>query len=360
MEAPAPAEAAAPPGRWRPGPAGWLLLLLPAHVLLLALVALAPGALETVYGRGLYPALTWLRLPLDATRLSPALTLLVVLLIQAARRAWSRGAPGPGRLRRGGLAAAWELALVAALVAHLFPPLWGLNYLRPSAAARLGLELEPVDAGRFAETARRVVEATNRARVVWGQPDVRGLDLAADRALRARLAELGLDEAAFPRRTRLYPRGMAMAGGWHGVTLPWTTEAWVDLAMDVRFVPHALAHEKAHQAGFAREADANFLAWLALVRAPEPRLRYSTLFYVVDLFRASSATPLSPEVLADMGEAVVVTEAAVVPVVEQATHQAYDTYLKVNQVQAGVLDYDRVALLIHAWLEAHPDALSGP
>ena len=43
--------------------------------------------------------------------------------------------------------------------------------------------------------------------------------------MRSRLVELGLGEAAFERRTRLYPRGWAMAGGWHGVTLPWTTAA---------------------------------------------------------------------------------------------------------------------------------------
>lgn len=332
----------------RPGPGAWVLLLLPVHALLLQLLSLAPGAVEAVYGR-LYPALTWLRLPLDWTGLSPALTLLAVLVVLAVRGGLAR----ERRVR----ACAWRLLVLAAAVAHLFPPLWGLNYLRPSAGERLSLSLAPPDAARFAASARRVVEAINRARVPWGEPDVAALDRAADAAVRARLAELGLGEAAFARRTRLYPRGWAMAGGWHGVTLPWTTEAWVDLAMDARFVPHALAHEKAHQAGFAREADANFVAWIALVRAPERRLRYSTLFYVVDLFQEAAGVPLSPDVLADMGQARQVTQAAVVPAVQEATHQAYDGYLKANQVEAGVQDYDRVALLIHAWLEAHPDEL---
>lgn len=352
-------EAAAPRLAWvrRLSWGGRALLLLPAHVALLALLSQVPGAVEAIYGRALYPALTWLRLPLDWTPLSPALVLLALLVGLALRGAWRAAPAGAGRARRLSAAAAWRLAIAAALIAHAFPPAWGLNYLRPSAGQRLGLAAGPVDPARFAVSAQAIVEATNRARVEWGQPSVPALDRAADAALRARLAELELDEAAFPRRIRLYPRGMAMAGGWHGVTLPWTTEAWVDLAMDPRFVPHALAHEKAHQAGFAREADANFLAWQALIRAPEPRLRYSTLFYVVDLFSEQSPVPLSPEVRADMGQAVEATQQAVVPVVAETTQQAYDTYLKVNQVPAGLQDYGRVALLIHAWLEAHPDAL---
>lgn len=341
-------ERAPEPSPRRIGRGTWALLLLPVHAALLALLALAPGLLEATYGR-LYPVLSWLRLPLDWTAFSPALLILGSILFACWRReqGW----------RRTLLASVWRLLVATAVVVHLFPLGWGLNYLRPSAAARLGLDLSPPDPAAFAVTARAIVEATNRARVEWGEPGLLELDRAVDVALRRSLGELGLDEAAFARRTRLTPTGMMMSGGWHGVTLPWTTEAWVDPGMDRRFVPHALAHEKAHQAGFAREADANFLAWIALVRSGEPRLRYSSLFYVVDLFQPAAGVAVSAEVQADQGVAVQVAQEAVVPVVQEATHQAYDTYLKANQVEAGVADYDRVALLIHAWLLRHPETL---
>ncbi|MCO5170581.1 MAG: DUF3810 domain-containing protein [Planctomycetes bacterium] len=378
-------------------PAVWLLALLPVHALGLAL---APaGAVEVVYGQALFPVVARVHAALDATPLSPGVTIVVALLAYIvaggvrAVRTTPRAAsslPGPvvaaaaappaaggaGRFCR---AAAWRLVLVAAALAHAFSPSWGLNYRRPSVGERLGLLPGPApttaapvtavgdatrerdarsSAAALGRTADRVVRATNAARVRWGDPDLVALERAVDDAVQRTLRDLGLAEAAVPgRRVRLLPRRLMAVGGWAGVTLPWTTEAMIDPAIDPRSVPHCMAHEKAHQAGFAREADANFVAWLALVRSDDPRLRYSTLFFVVDLFVDDSQVPLEPDVLADAREAVAIQEAVQVPAVRRASERVYDTYLRANEVQAGIADYDGVAGLIHAWLQRHPETL---
>lgn len=345
----------------RPGP--WLLLLLPVHGLLLAL---APASMvEAVYGRFVFPLIARLHAALDGTPVSPGVTLGALLAAAVVS-----GGVGAARLRRpgalGGLSsaarrfvasAAWRSAVIAAALAHAFAPSWGLNYRRPSAAERLALDTS-IEPAAFTRTADRVVLATNAARVPWGRPDLDRLEGAIDGAVQTTLRDLGLAEAAIPgRRARLLPRGLMAIGGWSGVTLPWTTEAMVDPAIDPRCLPHSLAHEKAHQAGFAREADANFIAWLSLVRSDDPRLRYSTLFYVADLFTPRASVKLEADVIADIREAVTTQRAVQVPVVQQATQKVYDTYLRANDVSAGIDDYDHVASLIHAWLKVHPDAL---
>lgn len=337
-------------------PAVWLLLLLPVHALVLALL---PAAwVEALFGRVWFPLVARLHAALDATVVSPGVTLgalLVGATLGSAVRA-ARAAPrfGPGLAK----AWAWRLVIVVAALAHAFSASWGLNYRRPSVRERLGLPKGPFEQAAFTRSADRVIRATNAARVPWGEPDVEALERAVDAAMQSALRDLGLAEAAVPgRRARLLPRGLMAVGGWGGVTLPWTTEAMVDPAVDPRFLPHLFAHEKAHQVGIAREQDANFVAWLALVRAEDPRLRYSTLFYMADVFQPHATVDLEPDVLADAREAAARQRAVQVEAVKDVTQQAYDAYLKANDVQAGLVDYGLAAESIHAWLEAHPDLL---
>lgn len=349
------------PPRWWRRPGALALAVLPLHAAALAALAGAPDLVERSYGRVVFPRVARLHAWLDQTSLSPSVTLgvaLLALLAASAARAAARARPegrarGPAALAR----AAWLALVAAAVLAHLFPASWGLNYLRPGVAARLGLDpAAPIDPAAWRATATAVVVAANAARVEWGPRDQAEEERAVDVAVRACLARHGLDEAlpARTRRARLLPPGLMASGGWTGVQLPWTTEAMVDPALDPRSVPSAMAHEKAHQAGFAREADANFIAFLALVEARDPRLRWSGLFDVAGLFCDRSAVPFQPVVVQDYQAAVVTHQAVEVPVVAAATQQVYDTYLRANQVEAGVADYDRVALLIHAWRVRHP------
>jgi hypothetical protein len=336
---------------WR-RPGVWVLLALPVHGLLFWGLSRAPDAVETLYG-GLYPAFTWLRRWLDLTLLSPAITIgagvLVGCGVAARRGAETRRAAWAGF--------AWRLLVALAVLVHLFPPCWGLNYLRPSAAERLGLDLS-VDQAAYSVSAGKIVEATDAARIEWGTPDHAALERAVDAAVLDMLAAYDLDEAAFSTRVRFLPAGVMLVGGWHGVTIPHTTEAWVDPAVDPRDLPHVIAHEKVHQAGFARESDANFLAWLALTRSDHPHLRYSALFFVLDLFAAAAPAPPAGDVQQDLQDAAQTVEQVRVDVVAETTHDVYDTYLKANTVEEGVADYDRVAEAIHAWLQAYPDWLT--
>lgn len=357
-ETPAPAdppeaepktEAAPAPRRWL----GWAAILsLPLHGALLWASQGSPETVEAVYGGYVFPVLSWIQRHLDAfvSPLSPALLILGVLVAGVAWRA--KRDPRPLR------SFFWRMLVATAVVGHLFPLCWGWCYWRPPVLARQKISTAPPSRAELEATGVLLGQAVNAAWVEWPQdPDWDDLDRRVDAAVMAFLAAEGLDEAARPSRIRFLPSGVMFVGGWTGVTIPWTTEGWVDPAVDPRILPVCIAHEKAHQAGFARESDANLIAFLALLRSPDPDLRYAALFDLAPVFGAEVKVPvvLAPAVQQDLVQAVAREEEVKVEVVEETTTAVYDSYLKANAVEPGIGDYDAVALRVQAWLRARPE-----
>ena len=52
-------------------------------------------------------------------------------------------------------------------------------------------------------------------------------------------------------------------------------EAIVNIETPIMALPHTICHEMAHQRGFAREDEANFISYLACINSENPLLRYS-------------------------------------------------------------------------------------
>ena len=351
--APEPLPSSPPPSEPEPEPVVGRLgmavvVALPLHALALWLLTFAPGPVEAVYGQGVFPLLSALWALLDQTPASPAISLVIGLL--AGLVVHARGQAKPVRTFL------WRLIVALALLGHLFPICWGLNYWRPSIPQRKGLDLSDPPRAALEQSAGLICAATNRARVEWTELTRAELEERVDAAVRAFLAAEGLDEglSSLRRPVRRMPAGLFLTGGWTGICLPWTTESWVDPGVDPRVLPVTMAHEKAHQAGFARESDCDLVAFLALVRSEDPQLRYAALFDVSALFGHHSPVGLSAEVLADHGVAAKRVEEVKIEVVQQATRAVYHTYLQVNAVQPGIDDYEWVERLIHAWLVKFP------
>ncbi|MDF0720911.1 DUF3810 domain-containing protein [Kaistella sp. PBT33-4] len=69
--------------------------------------------------------------------------------------------------------------------------------------------------------------------------------------------------------------------GIQGYYNPFTAEAQYNPELPSTYLPFTLAHEHAHQTGFAREQEANFIAFLTGKHSGDPNLRYSTYYYVL-------------------------------------------------------------------------------
>jgi hypothetical protein len=118
--------------------------------------------------------------------------------------------------------------------------------------------------------------------------------------------------------------------------------------------PFVLAHEWAHLAGEADEADASAVGWLACMKG-SPALAYSASLYLIE--EAGGALPpaarkqafakLDTGIRTDL-EQIAQRMRLQKPRVQRAAFQVYDQYLKANTVEDGTASYGRALTLILA------------
>ncbi|MDX2004021.1 MAG: DUF3810 family protein [Meiothermus sp.] len=313
-----------------------------------------PGAewIERHYSRGFYPWLASGLVPL-AGAVPFSLAALVVVLVPAGWAVWSMG-----RLRRRRLLE-WlgGSALLVATVYALFVLVWGANYGRLSIEAQMGLAAgaqNPQELGRLVERLGTLIARSASAKRDSG---------AARAALRASLVETvrGLTGVAptLPDWPKTLPPGsLIRLGNASGVVSPITLEAHLDGALWEPFELAIGAHELAHIAGYAREADADLVAALAGLAAHDPYARYATALKLW----AEAARQLPPEryaaalralpgaARADLEASRAVFVRYRLPEwVRNLQTQLYDRYLTSQGVGAGVGDYSRtIGLLLDA------------
>lgn len=74
---------------------------------------------------------------------------------------------------------------------------------------------------------------------------------------------------------------------------PFTAEAQYNASLPSTYIPFTLSHESAHQLGYAREQEANFIGFLIGRNASNTNLKYSTEYFVLkSLLNSLSTTDL--------------------------------------------------------------------
>jgi len=325
-----------------------------AVIVLAALVALmAPlpsSTIEAWYSRGLYPPLQ--RALTAMSNLAPFALLDVAAL--AALAAWVAVVVGILRTNRpaGALAAIAVRLVVFTAVSYLvFLALWGLNYRRIPLERKLDFDQALVtrEAARtLGSEAVRVVNATYAgAHAALPQPASLQPPFAAAQQL------LGATETARPGRPKRSVLGFYFRwAAIDGMTDPFFLE--VILNPDVLPIerPFVLAHEWAHLAGYADESEANFVAWLTCTRGDSVAQYSGWLALYAHVSgalprddRRALAERLDPGVRQDL----IAINARILrsaPVVRRAAQDVYDSYLKANRVERGILSYDAVVRLV--------------
>jgi hypothetical protein len=259
-------------------------------VLVLALRILAathPEIVEHGYARPVYPRIAAVLAAVTAwAPFSIAEFVFVVLVFSGSIGAvrWARRAlrsPAPYRALGDAL---MRVATAAGGVYLVFLVLWGLNYQRNPLAASIRLPTAAPEPGELAAAAAELIEESEklRAAVVEDGNGVAVVRKGVSAALSG--ASLGFEalddqwpvvagEAVPAKRVLLSPL-MAYLG-MSGIFVPFTGEANVNTTLPEWTLPFVAAHEIAHQRGFAREDEANYLAYAACARHPDPTARYS-------------------------------------------------------------------------------------
>ncbi|HXW08551.1 MAG TPA: DUF3810 family protein [Vicinamibacterales bacterium] len=315
-----------------------------------ALLPLPARAVERWYSSSLYPALQQIVTPVS--NLAPvalfdlAGVLLLVLLVAGAVRRVGRAG-----VLRGALTTVMRLVVVAAAVYLIFLAMWGLNYRR----VPLEEKLEFVPAGITMDGAlalgKEAVQAVNALQAA-GQTrafEERRLRDALERVSQ-RLGSGWTAATPVPKRSLL--EAYFRRAGIDGMTDPFFLEIILNPDLLPFEKPFVLGHEWAHLAGFADEAEAGYLAWLACLGADDAA-RYSGWLAVYSSVsgrlpreqRRALAAMLDEGPRSDL-EAAAARQRRAVPAVSRIARQTYDVYLRANRVEEGIESYDAVVRLI--------------
>ncbi len=329
------------------GSAGAALLVLVAAVC--AVAPLPPPIVERVYSTGIYPLVQGVATTVS-NQASFALLdvaaggLLVTGVVMLRTRVRAKG------LLRALPPAAIALAGTAAGIYLLFLAMWGFNYRRVPLEEKLDYDRSRLTLEAALAFTTRAVDETNGAYAsAHGKtahpPRLEAAFTEVQRGLGARRVAV----TGVPKRSllELYFRRAAI----DGMTNPLFLEIIVNHDVLEFERPFVVAHEWAHLAGYAHEAEANFVAWLTCIRA-DPAARYSGWLAAYQhgfgsLSRADrgSIKPLDPGPREDL-RAMAARHARSSPLVRNAAREVYDEYLRANRVREGIASYDAVIRLM--------------
>jgi hypothetical protein len=252
---------------------------------------------------------------------------------------------------------------------------WGFNHARQPFAWHAGWDVHPRSNSELAELVLSLGEEAALERglcVASGVgPQEWGLQLRGGPDGDPRLQE------AWTKAAREYPvldgRAVSVrrpvfswlmsALGISGIYFPFTAEAHVNAQVPLTEVPFVTAHEVAHGRGFAREDEANFIAYLVCRFSEDPALRYSGSLQALSHARGAlgradrgalegANAHLDAGVLADLQLQYGFWRSKETVLWEWSS-RANDAYLKGQGQAAGIRSYGRMVDLLLAQRLAH-------
>jgi hypothetical protein len=337
----------------------WIGILL-LIIILIKVFSTDPGLVETVYTAKVYRAFSsFLREILGWLPFSFGDILYIVAIVWMIWKLWGFSAKlFRRRLTREWFAkAGYQLMIIAMLVYIIFNIFWGINYNRKVIADQLNLQIVKRDTSDLKTIERLLIIKVNESKEA----------LMHQRAAYPSNKELFYRAAAcYQQAEKIYPflsykkasvkRSMfGLLGNYFGFTgyyNPFTGEAQVNTRMPKFILPYTTSHEIAHQLGYAKEEEANFVGYLAATSSKDTLFHYSTyldlfiyanrqLFFHDSTAARGFAKQLLPEVKADIEEwrkFVAKYKSPLEPVIRWA----YGNYLRANQQPKGMTSYDEV------------------
>lgn len=322
---------------------------------------------ENQYSTGIYPAIGsflrylfgWLPVSFGDIIYGLAILWLIWKLVKGIKALFKRQV----MLKSFSLGAKKALNLLL-IVYVLFNLLWGINYNRAGIAQQLDLKMEEYGAQELKFINGLLVEKVNASKQA----------LVTGKAAYPTKQELfSKVELAYAKAEKVYPflnyqpvslkpSVWSWVGNYMGFTgyyNPFTGEAQVNTLVPKFLLPFTTCHEVAHQLGYAKENEANFVAYLAAMESADTLLHYSVyldlfMYSNRNLFATDSVAAkiygkqLVPEVTDDLKEWKAFNKKHRNPV-EPAFRWIYGVYLEQNQQPTGVFSYDEVTAFIIAY-----------
>lgn len=270
------------------------------------------------------------------------------------------------RLTRKYFASGLQQAIFFFLFVYVFfNLLWGLNYNRRGVAQQLGLQVKKYSLADLDTLTSVLQNKLNEYAVFVTKKQRDSLD-KKQRLFRESSSayQFAAEKFSF---LKYHPRSIksslfSLLGnylGFQGYYNPFSGEGQVNTTVPRFLEPFVTTHEIAHQVGYARENEANFVAFLACHSYPGAGFKYSMYFdmynYAIGEIRQrdtalakSFQQKLHPQVISDIKEFRDFYRKYKNPI-EPIIMWGYGHFLKANNQPAGKESYNEVIL----WLVAY-------
>ena len=260
----------------------------------------------------------------------------------------------------------------------VFQLIWGLNYIQPNPTEDFHLMVQTPKNAEIAMTEMNALTYelieelnTTKAAIRLNRPIQPNFEQVVANLQQA-YKELAIEHPRFilqhqSIKKAIFPN-LGDYIGFLAFYQPITGEAIIRSDLPILTQPYTIAHEMAHQLGYASETEANFIAFVVASETNDPYLKYSMLLQMFSYAQDAqllllagnkgfddwkmqiekNRSLLSPAVLKDRAE-IKAFFAARADKQIQASSQLYDQFLKWNQQAAGLDSYADVLKWVRAY-----------
>ena len=245
-----------------------------------------------------------------------------------------------------------KLLTVLAWIWIAFHALWGFNYYRKSIPVQFGFVADPPSSQELLQFTQFLLDETNRYAI-----ELRTFPL--NNAAHDNCSSL---DSQHPKASMFGVIGNYM--GYGGYYNPFTGEAQMNNHMPAFMLPFIAVHEKAHQQGFAKESEANFMGYLAAMQSKDSCLKYSAnlemFIYANNALRRSDSVAakknfkkLSPIAIKDLKSYRAFVKKYQGPI-DEFTTWFYTKFLRLNNQPEGMYSYNRGMVYVMRYLNKKP------
>jgi hypothetical protein len=259
------------------------------------------------------------------------------------------------------LAKASIILLTIYIIFNLF---WGINYNREGITYQLGLTKQQYTQQELKDINSLLLQKVNESkaaslRIKDDDSDYHHLFIRSEQAYTAAAKNYAVINYSSPVVKRSLYGWLGNYLDFSGYYDPFTGEAQVNTTVPYFLQPYTTCHEMAHQLGYAKEDEANFVGYLAAAASSDTLFHYSVyldLFiyanqnlYQLDSISARSfSKQLSPSVKTDIRVWRAFNQRHRNPI-EPIVSWIYGKYLQSNHQPSGVLTYDEVTGFLIAY-----------
>ena len=320
---------------------------------------LSDQRIEYWYANGVYPYISGLlHISLGWIPFSVGDVLYCTVIVWAILRLWKFVSSiwVKGFRNRGGnemlLRHFLRLLTLMAWVWLVFHVLWGFNYYRKSIPDQFGFVVERPSREELVHFTQYILQETNRYALALKASPLKN-------QTHENCSTLGSPQ---PKPSMFGVIGNYM--GYGGYYNPFTGEAQINTHMPAFMMPFIAVHEKAHQLGYAKESEANFMGYLAAMQTGDSCLKYAAnlemFIYANNALRRSDSVAarnnfkaLSPIAIKDLKSYRAFVKKYQGPI-DEFTTWFYTKFLRLNNQPEGMYSYNRGMVYVMRYLNKKP------